>query len=234
MKRDRQQHKHLMEIIKFNKMKNIAIFGAGGFGREVKTIIDAINKENENTYNFVGFFDDGFEKGILANDHPVLGGINEINECDEEISIVVCIGDPKIKKKIISKINNPNILFPTIVHPRASITNEFVTLGKGCIICEGTIITCNIEIKDFVILNLMCTVGHDTIIEDYCSFMPSVNISGEVKIHQGVYVGTGAKIINLLEIGENTIVGAGAVVSKSLPANCTAVGIPAKPIKFHK
>lgn len=63
--------------------------------------------------------------------------------------------------------------------------------------------------------------------------MPTVNISGEVIVNEAVYVGTGAKIINLLEIGENTIVGAGAVVSKSLPANCTAVGIPAKPIKFH-
>lgn len=215
-------------------MKNIAIFGAGGFGREVKTIIDSINRQNENTYNFVGFFDDGFEKGRLINNYPVLGGIDEINQYTEEICLAICIGDPKIKEKIISKIDNSNVLFPTLIHPRASVTNEFVSLGKGCIICEGTIITCNIDIRDFVILNLMCTVGHDTVIEDYCSFMPSVNISGEVKIKQGVYVGTGAKIINLLEIGENTIIGAGAVVSKSLPANCTAVGIPAKPIKFHE
>ncbi len=95
------------------------------------------------------------------------------------------------------------------------------------------IITVDIELEDFIILNLLCTVGHDTIIKSYSSFMPSVNVSGEVVINDGVYVGTGAKIINLLEIGENTIVGAGAVVSKSLPANCTAVGIPAKPIKFH-
>jgi len=63
--------------------------------------------------------------------------------------------------------------------------------------------------------------------------MPTVNISGEVDIQKGVYVGTGAKIINQLTIGEYTIVGAGAVVAKSLPKNCTAVGIPAKPIKFH-
>ena len=63
--------------------------------------------------------------------------------------------------------------------------------------------------------------------------MPSVNISGEVKIDEGVYVGTGAKIINQLEIGEYSIVGAGAVVSKTLPAKCTAVGVPAKPIKFN-
>jgi sugar O-acyltransferase (sialic acid O-acetyltransferase NeuD family) len=230
---DKQQWKHLTEIIKNRNMKKIAILGAGGFGREVKTIIDAINKVNP-TYDFIGFFDDGIEKGLLINSYDVLGGINDINKYDEDLSIVVCIADPKIKKKVISNINNSHIDFPSIIHPKASITDEFVTIGKGCIICEGTIITCNIEIKDFIILNLMCTVGHDTVIEDYCSFMPSVNISGEVKIEQGVYVGTGAKIINLLDIGENTIVGAGAVVSKSLPANCTAVGIPAKTIKFHE
>ncbi|MFC0428829.1 acetyltransferase [Chryseobacterium scophthalmum] len=215
-------------------MKKIAIFGAGGFGREVKTIIDAINNNCPNTYEFIGFYDDGLEKGSLANGHPILGGINEINEFLDNLMLVISIGDPKIKKKIITQIKNEKISYPTIIHPKASISNDFVKIGNGCIICEGTIITCNIEIKDFVILNLMCTVGHDTIIEDYCAFMPSVNISGEVKIEQGVYVGTGAKIINLLEIGENTIVGAGAVVSKSLPANCTAVGIPAKPIKFHE
>ena len=91
-----------------------------------------------------------------------------------------------------------------------------------------------VEIEDFVILNLGCTVGHDSIIKKYSAFMPSVNISGEVTIGEGVYVGTGAKIINQLEIGEYTIVGAGAVVSKTLPANCTAVGVPAKVIKFHE
>lgn len=215
-------------------MKNIAVFGAGGFGREVKTIIDAINLENADTYNFVGFFDDGIEKGTLVNNYPVLGGVNEINQYQEDLLLIISIGDPEIKKKILSKIENSHISFPSIIHPKASISNELVDIGKGCIICEGTIITCNIKIKDFVILNLMCTVGHDTIIENYCSFMPSVNISGEVHIHKSVYVGTGAKIINLLEIGENTVVGAGAVVAKTLPANCTAVGIPAKPIKFHE
>lgn len=213
---------------------NIAIFGAGGFGREVKTIIDAINKDQQNKYNFVGFYDDGMEQGRIVNGFPILGGLKELNAYNENLALVISIGDPKIKRKIISKISNDLISYPTIIHPGVSISKDEVKLGIGCIICEGTIITCNIDIKDFVILNLMCTVGHDTIIENYCSFMPSVNISGEVTIKQGVYVGTGAKIINLLEIGENTTVGAGAIVSKSLPANCTAVGIPAKPIKFHE
>ncbi len=215
-------------------MKDIAIFGAGGFGREVKTIIDVINSKTPNTYNFIGFFDDGVDKGTIVNGYPVLGGIKELNELETALCLCVSIGDPKIKKIVLNKIDNPNIDFPVIIHPNSSISNDDVEIGKGSIVCEGTILTCNIKIGEFVIFNLMCTVGHDTIIDSYCAFMPSVNISGEVNIGTGVYVGTGAKIINLLEIGENTIVGAGAVVSKSLPANCTAVGIPAKPIKFHE
>ena len=214
-------------------MNKIAIFGSGGFGREVKTLIDAINEEKPNTFHFLGFFDDGAEKGTIINSFPVLGGIKELNEYSDNLSLVVSIGNPIIKKAIISKISKKNIEYPTIIHPNSSISKDNVVIGKGCIICEGTIITCNILIKEFVILNLMCTVGHDTIIEDYCAFMPSVNISGEVIIHNCVYVGTGAKIINQVEIGKNTIIGAGAVVSKTLPENCTAVGIPAKPIKFH-
>lgn len=213
-------------------MKNIAIIGAGGFGREVKTIIDSINKVMP-SYKFVGFYDDGFEKGVIVNGHPVLGGIEDINALNENCSIVIAIGDPKTKASLFAKIKNAKIDYPNIIDPKVLISDDYVEIGQGNIICAGTIITCNIIIKDFVILNLMCTVGHDTTISSFSSFMPSVNISGEVLIHEKVYVGTGAKIINQLEIGQNTIVGAGAVVSKSLPENCTAVGIPAKPIKFH-
>ena len=213
-------------------MKNIAIIGAGGFGREVKTILDSINKGNP-TYVFLGFYDDGLKKGEIVNGYPVLGGVEDINNINENCSIVIAIGDPQIKFSIFNKIKNAKIDFPNIVHPNVLISDDFVEIGKGNIICAGCIVTCNIVIKDFVILNLMCTVGHDTTISSFASFMPSVNISGEVFIEERVYVGTGVKIINQLEIGQNTIVGAGAVVSKSLPKNCTAVGIPAKPIKFH-
>lgn len=213
-------------------MRKIAIVGAGGFGREIKIILDNINKI-KSTYNFIGYYDDGVATESLINGFPILGRIDDLKNVCEELSIIIAIGNPVIKKKVISSIRNNYISFPNIISPNALISDDFVSLGKGNIICAGTILTCNIEIKDFVILNLMCTVGHDTTINSYCSFMPSVNISGEVTINDGVYVGTGAKIINQLEIGANTIVGAGAVVAKSLPPNCTAIGIPAKPIKFH-
>lgn len=213
-------------------MEKIVIVGAGGFGREVKMLIDQINLK-EHKYEFLGFYDDGFEKGTTINNNQVLGSIEDLANSSQELNVVVAIGSPEIKRKIVEKLTSATIKFPTLIHPSVLIGDEFVSIANGCIICAGTIITCNIEIKDFVILNLMCTVGHDTVINSFASFMPSVNISGEVVIHEEVYVGTGAKIINQLEIGKQTIVGAGAVVSKTLPEKCTAVGIPAKPIKFH-
>ena len=214
-------------------MKDIAIYGAGGFGREVLTLIEDLNHKDY-SYRFVGFFDDGKHKGEDINGFPVLGGMEELNAWGQPLCLALAIGDPAIKKKVFDWITNPIVSFPTLIHPSVMIGNRhFVEIEEGCIICGGVIITVNIAIRRFVILNLSCTVGHDTEIGAFASFMPTVNISGEVNIGEGVYVGTGAKIINQLSIGEWTVVGAGAVVAKSLPAHCTAVGVPAKPIKFH-
>jgi len=214
-------------------MKKIAIYGAGGFGREVHFLIDQINSSRQ-TYQFIGYFDDGIEKGKLINDFPVLGNNLDLNSWSEELCVVFAIGEPDIKRRVIECIKNPFITFPILIHPNVLIGDlKFNKIGEGSIICAGNVITVNIIIGRHVILNLSCTTGHDTVIGDYCSFMPTVNISGEVVIEKCVYVGTGAKIINQLTIGENTIVGSGAVVAKSLPPNCTAVGIPAKPIKFN-
>lgn len=214
-------------------MKKIAVFGAGGFGREVKMLIDQINLLDLETYQFTGFYDDGEEKDTMINGCPILGGLADLNQIEEPLCLAVAIGNPILKKSILQQITNPNVIFTTLIHPNVLIGKDSVTIGEGSIICAGTIITVNVDIGQHVILNLQCTVGHDTRIGDFSSFMPAVNISGEVEIGECVYAGTGAKIINRLSIGENTVVGAGAVVSKSLPANCTAVGVPAKPIKLY-
>ncbi|UII31642.1 acetyltransferase [Fulvivirga ulvae] len=211
-------------------MKKIAIYGAGGFGREVLTLINAMNKVSKE-YEFIGFFDDNANAKV-AN-YKVLGGKDQLLHFNEQLGIVFAIGNPKIKREIVNYVApNKKLTYPILIHPQVIIGEESsVDIGEGTIIAAGNIITCDIKIGKHVILNLSCTIGHDTVIENYASFMPTVNISGEVIIKEGVYVGTGAKIINLVTIGENSIIGAGAVVAKDIPANVTAVGVPAKAIK---
>ena len=202
------------------KIKDIAVFGVGGFGREVLTLIQNINNVTP-TYNILGFFDDGHEKGEIVNGYPVLGRMEELS-----------IGSPITRKKIVEEIHNDNVSFPTLIHPSVIIgDSNFVKIGQGCLICASVILTTNITIKDFVILNLQCTIGHDVVINDYAAFMPSCNISGEVTIEEGVYCGTGVRVINQITVGKFAVLGAGAVAVESIPEHSTAVGVPARVVK---
>lgn len=211
--------------------KEIVIIGGGGFGREVKCLADSINDSlNKEVYSIVGFIDDGIPVGTKIHGIEVLGGLEYLKNLPATISLVLAIGNPVTKKEIYKRLD-PNALL-TLIHPSVKLNNT-ISVGRGSIICEGTVITCDIDIAECVTINLNCTVGHDSKIGKFTSIMPGTNISGEVELAEGVYMGTGATIINQVAVGDYTIVGAGAVVTKDLPSNCTAVGAPAKPIKFH-
>jgi sugar O-acyltransferase (sialic acid O-acetyltransferase NeuD family) len=211
-------------------MKDIVIIGAGGFGREVAWLIEDINKENTE-WNILGFVDDNKEiHGTEMNGYNVLGGIEWLKS--QELNVVCAIGDPIIKKKTIERLNGSNNSFPVLIHPSV-IHSDRVTFGEGSIICAANIITTDIKIGNHVIINLDCTIGHDAVLGDYTTVLPSVNVSGFVVTDKSVSIGTGSAIIQGVKIGENTVVGAGSVVVKDLPKNCTAVGAPAKPIKFN-
>jgi sugar O-acyltransferase (sialic acid O-acetyltransferase NeuD family) len=211
-------------------MNKIIVIGAGGLGREIALLIEQINKVLP-SWVIMGFLDDQAEVGSQIGNYSVLGSI-DMAPTFHDAQFVFAIGSPQVKEKIY-KILKDSVHFATLIHPTALIGSR-VSLGLGSVVCAYCVITEDISIGQQVLLNLSCTVGHDTVIEDFCSFMPATHISGEVHVHKSVYVGTGAKIINQVEIGEGSILGAGAVVSKSIPPYCTAVGIPAKPIKFHQ
>lgn len=215
-------------------MPDIVIVGAGGFGKELKNLIDQLNKESvvEKKYNLIGFYDDNKKLPKTINNLPLLGNITDLKSVNKKLYIALGIGNPKIKEKILQQLTNQNFLFPSIVHPSVLIGDD-VNIGRGSIICANTVLTSNIDIGEFVTINLNCTIGHDTYIDDYSSLMPAVNVSGNVNIANSVYLGTGSTIINQLSIGSNTTIGAGAVVTKAIPSNCTAVGIPATPIKTY-
>lgn len=214
-------------------MKNLVIFGSGGFGREVHQLVKDINFSwNEYPkWNLVGFLDGNTEKhGSTIHELPVLGGVEWLAD-NPDTSVVVAIGSPAAKRRVVEQIRSlATAPFATLVHPKAWLGDN-VTLGEGCILCAGNMITTDIRIGKHVIVNLSCTVGHDAVIEDYVTVFPGVNVSGAVHVQAGADLGTGAKIIPGVTVGQWSIVGAGAVVVRNIPANVTAVGAPAKTIK---
>lgn len=211
--------------------KGIAIFGAGGFGREVLMLLHQINDASP-TWQISGFYDDQPQTSV--NGFGYLGTLEELNQVAEPLAVVLAVGDSQTRARIRSRIINPLISFPTLIHPSVSLRPyQYVSLGEGCVVCQGAIFTTNITIGPFGLINLSCTVGHDVRMADFCSLMPRVNLGGFVSLAPAVYLGTNATVLPSVQIGEATKVGAGAVVVKNLPARCTAVGVPAHVIKGY-
>lgn len=212
-------------------MRKLVIIGASGFGREVAWLVGRINREKP-TWDLVGFIDDNPDlQGAVISSYPVVGDCNWLSKHKDNIDAVCAIGSSKARKAVVERLMG--VRFATLIDPTVDLSGR-IDIGEGSIICAGTIITVDVSIGSHVIVNIDCTIGHDAILQSFVTLYPSVNISGNALLCEGVEMGTGSQIIQNIKVGESTIVGAGAVVIKELPSHCTAVGSPAKPIKFHE
>jgi serine acetyltransferase len=80
-------------------------------------------------------------------------------------------------------------------------------------------------------LNRHCNVSHDNVLEDFVTVSPGANLSGNVTLKQGSFIGTGASIIEGKTVGAWAKIGAGSAVIEDIPDNATAVGVPATVVK---
>jgi sugar O-acyltransferase (sialic acid O-acetyltransferase NeuD family) len=210
-------------------MKKKYIFGTKGFAKEVEFII----YENFGSLADVVFVaeDSSEDLGTQINGRSVISEKDFFN-INEDIECFIAVGSPNIKQKIYSKLKNKNnISFPNLIHKSVVLDERFVKLGFGNILCSHVSVTTNIVIGNFVHINLNCTLGHDSRIEDFVTCSPGCNISGNVNIQNLAYLGTNCIIIENKKIASNVIIGAGAVVVKDLLESGTYVGMPCKKIK---
>ncbi|MDD4370543.1 MAG: hypothetical protein PHD56_05665 [Anaerostipes sp.] len=132
--------------------KRLVIVGAGGFGREVQWLIERIN-ELKDEYEILGYVDDNIKQGIMINNYPVLGGMGYLLEQHDEIGVAVAIGSASVRKKIVKACKkNAKLSFPNLIDPSVIMSNH-ISMGEGNIICAANVLTVNIEIKDFNIIN---------------------------------------------------------------------------------
>jgi sugar O-acyltransferase (sialic acid O-acetyltransferase NeuD family) len=214
-------------------MRNIAIYGAGGFGKEVACIINKIN-EKEQTWNIVGFFDDGVPAGTqVSHFGKVLGNMSVLNQWESELNLVFAIGSPRILQLLVNKITNPQVDFPNILHPEVAYSDAVsLTMGKGNLVTRGCSFSCDVTIGDFNQFNSISALAHDVVVGSYNVFMPLTRISGEVHIGDCNFFGIGSIVLQLIKIGSNTRIGAGSIVIKKTKDGFLYMGNPAKKMDF--
>ena len=214
-------------------MKDIAIYGAGGFGREVACLINNISKES-GKWKIIGFYDDNLSlKGSQNEYGSVLGGADELNAYDRELDVVIAVGSPAATKSIYQKISNSKVSFPNVISPSVDFAdaNNF-KIGKGNVIQRLCSFSCNVTLGDFNSINSGVGMGHDVVVGSFNSFMPAVRISGEVKIHEGNFFGVSSVVLQQIKIGVGVKIGAGSVLMTKPKDNSIYMGIPAKIFKY--
>lgn len=210
-------------------MKDIAIFGAGGFGREVACLLRIIN-EKEPTWNLIGFLDDNAALHGTSNEYgKVLGGMDWLNARTEPLSVAIVVGNPDAVRSIAGRITNPLVDFPNIYAPSVFFLDKSsLKIGKGNIICHNCFVSCNVKIGDFNLFNGYIPIGHDAAIGNYNLIMPSCNISGGVEIGDNNFLGVQSVVLQYIKIGNNTRIGANSVVMRKTKDGYLYIGNPAK------
>jgi len=201
------------------KMKDIIIIGAGGLGKEIYSyIVDDIKKGFVND-NIKGFLDDNADNfNQLGLDKKLYLGM--INKYKFNINdyVIVAIGNIKIRNKIIEYLESKNVNFYTYIHNSVFVAYDaFVDIGT--VICPNCIIQSNSKIGKHCIINIFCSIGHDSTVKDYCIFSPYTTLNGNVSIGNNVFMGTRVTVLLGSIIGNNCIVSANTSVKGIIKDN---------------
>lgn len=211
-------------------MKDIAIYGAGGFGKEVACLIKRINEKNP-TWNLIGFFDDDpkLMGQMISHFGPCLGGMDVLNKYPDELAVTMALGNSLLVKKLVDNIHNENICFPNLIDVTFfKVDPATFSIGRGNIIQGLCSVSCDVAIGDFNVMNGSVDIGHDVSIGSYNTFMPAVRISGEVKIGEGNFFGISSIVLQQLKIGSHVRLGAGSVLMTKPKDGMLYLGVPAK------
>jgi sugar O-acyltransferase (sialic acid O-acetyltransferase NeuD family) len=130
------------------------------------------------------------------------------------------------RRTVYEKFREKQYIFETIIHPSAIIAPE-VDIENGVQIMAGVVVQPGSRLGENVIINTGARVDHDCLIDAHAHVAPGVTLCGNVHVGMGAHIGTGACIIQGITINAASIVGAGAVVVRDVPAGVTVVGVPA-------
>lgn len=205
----------------------LGIYGSGGIGREAKEIADLLGLWKE-----IVFIDDMEEAGLFK-------GCRRMpfkNFCCEyaplDVEVVVALGEPEYRLSLYGEVEAGGYKFANLIHPAAHISPSS-SMGKGNIIQAGVFISCDAVIGNNIYIAPGASIGHDNIVGNNCVIAAGVALGGRCEVGDGVFIGQKVPVQQDIKIGNNTVIGMGSVVSRDIPDNVIALGIPARAMK-HK
>lgn len=197
------------------------VIGAGGHARVIGSILHRLD------IPIVGYLDSAYQAG-MQEDIKYARLIGHTDELDKypvaRHAVHVAIGDNVKRAQFVEQALRLGYQMPALIHPESHVELD-CTIGPASVICMGALLATEVSIGQGVIVNTGSSIDHEAAVGDYTHIAPKAVIAGRAKIGKGVFVGIGACIAQGLSIGDNSIIGAGSIVLKDVPANTKITGV---------
>lgn len=207
--------------------KPLAVIGAGGNARVVVDLLRATGRPA--TVVVAG---EMVADGTTLDGVPVIGGDDAFmaryttNDV-ELVNGLGGIGDNRLRRKVFERYATGGFSFASIVHPMAMVADN-VTLGVGAVVMAGGVIQPGTDIGPNVLINGGAIVEHGCRVGAHAHVATGAILCGDVTVGENAHIGAGATVLQGVHVGARAIVGAGAVVTRDLPDDVTATGVPAR------
>jgi sugar O-acyltransferase (sialic acid O-acetyltransferase NeuD family) len=205
------------------------IWGSAGHAKVLSSIIKQLNGR------VVAIFDNNTGVVSVLRGVPLYNGIRGfekwLSEEPEHRKVIgmVAIGgsNGRYRLNLNDLFKRSGLQMEALVHPQAFVC-ETAQIGKGTQVLAKAVVAADSKIGEACIINHCASVDHECVIGNGVHLAPGVTLCGCVKIENFVMIGAGTVVLPRVDIGKNTIVGAGSVVTHNLPDNIVAVGSPAR------
>ncbi len=202
------------------------IVGAGTYGQVYAEYL-------KDEYQIIGFIDD--DRRLLdteINNIKVLGNFEYLlNQIDKNINVFVPIGNNHVRANLLKKLMEKGFNTPNFIHKNTRIHSS-VNIGKCVYILHGTNIMPHTTIGDYVLISMGVNIAHHTIIDEGCFFSQGSNIGASIHFKNYVFCGISSTVMTGVKtVGQKSLIGAGAVIIRDVPAGATVVGNPGRIIK---
>lgn len=217
------------------KMKDVIIWGAGALGEHVHLLFSY-----DPQVRVRAFLDDNPDRvGKLFHDLPVLPAVEKsLAKLKEQGAShgIAAIGDGPIRERCSLRLEDSGYQIANAVHPSAQISPQ-VQLGQGVIILANANLFFNSVLGNYVFVANSVTVSHDNRIDDNVSLNTSSTIVARVHLARNVCIGAAATVVHPhdgnISVGEDAIIGAGALVIKDVPARAVVHGVPGTVVRYR-
>ena len=162
-----------------------------------------------------GSFDDLFKKDIKG------------------VKFLLTMGEMKIREELTERITAAGGIIPTLIHPMTVISPNATISNEGVLIGPMTVVQTDACLEKGVVLRDAAIVCHNAHVDSFVFVGPRALVGAFVHVNKLAFIGQSSTLVSkkALEIGENSLIGAGSLVTKDVPANVIAVGNPARVIK---